>query len=175
MSGAYTNQDYLPSYEELKVPELPISFSALRAASLYMGKYCDEQCKEFMLCNEELKDPVRCMNEGKEVTRCGMEFLKKLRLNCQEEFSNYHTCIDTKAGRQMDFRLCRGVQQPLDDCLLKTMNLERPDPGYFSERRFHSTTRPAPPDNRRKHEPLPGMADPANMPKSQKPYPSVLL
>ncbi|XP_060081258.1 NADH dehydrogenase [ubiquinone] 1 alpha subcomplex subunit 8-like [Ylistrum balloti] len=173
MSGAYTNQDYLPSFEELKVPELPISSSALRAASLYMGKYCDEQCKEFMLCNEELKDPVRCMNEGKEVTRCGYEFLKKLRLNCREEFNNYHSCIDLRAGRDMDFSKCRSSQQPLDDCLMRTMNLERPDPGYFIERRFHSSTRPPPPDRRRQYEKLPDLADPANMPKDQQRLPGM--
>ncbi|OWF49943.1 NADH dehydrogenase [ubiquinone] 1 alpha subcomplex subunit 8-like [Mizuhopecten yessoensis] len=171
MSGSYTNEDYVPSFEELKVPELPISSSTLRTASLYMGKYCDEQCKEFMLCNEELKDPIRCLNEGKEVTRCGYEFLKKVRLNCREEFNNYHSCLDLHGGKSMHFRNCRDSQQPLDDCLFRTMNLERPESGYFVQRRFHSSTRPPPPDLRRKYERLPPMADLAEMPKEQKPYP----
>jgi len=39
------NQTYLPTYDELATPELTISSPALKAASLHMGKYCDNIAK----------------------------------------------------------------------------------------------------------------------------------
>ena len=41
----FTNETYLPSYEELTVPEIEITSSVFRAAAHHMGKYCDEQSK----------------------------------------------------------------------------------------------------------------------------------
>lgn len=40
-----TPDHILPSYEELNVEEVNISTAALRAGSLYFGKYCEEQSK----------------------------------------------------------------------------------------------------------------------------------
>ena len=41
----FAEADYLPSYEELTVPELNMTAAPLRAGAVYFGKYCDEQCK----------------------------------------------------------------------------------------------------------------------------------
>lgn len=41
----FKNDDYLPSYEELTVPELQVTSSVLRAGAHHFGKYCDEQSK----------------------------------------------------------------------------------------------------------------------------------
>lgn len=42
---AFTNEDYLPSFEELTVPELEITSSVLRASAVFFGKYCDQVSK----------------------------------------------------------------------------------------------------------------------------------
>lgn len=46
-SGKMTQQFYesLPSYEELTVPELHLTWPELKAGSLYFGRFCDEPCK----------------------------------------------------------------------------------------------------------------------------------
>lgn len=47
-----------------------------------------------MLCVKEEKDPRKCINEGKEVTRCGLEFYRKVKVSCPQEFTDYWTCLD---------------------------------------------------------------------------------
>lgn len=46
-SEKMTQQFYesLPSYEELTVPELHLTWPELKAGSLYFGRFCDEPCK----------------------------------------------------------------------------------------------------------------------------------
>ena len=42
---AFTADDYLPSYEQLTVPEIQLSSAVLRAGAIPFGKYCDHVCK----------------------------------------------------------------------------------------------------------------------------------
>jgi len=42
---AFTNDDFLPTYEELNVPDIGLSSAPLRAGAHQFGKYCDSQCK----------------------------------------------------------------------------------------------------------------------------------
>jgi hypothetical protein len=42
---AFTNEDWLPTYEELTVPEIGLSSAPLRAGAHQFGKFCDNQCK----------------------------------------------------------------------------------------------------------------------------------
>merc|ERR1712170_274995 len=109
VSMAFTNADWLPSYEELNVPELKMTTAPLRAGAHHFGKYCDHQCKEFMLCNNQLRDPRKCLQEGKEVTRCGVEFFNKVRDNCAEEFTDFWKCLD-HAGPNFLYNYCRKTQ-----------------------------------------------------------------
>jgi NADH dehydrogenase (ubiquinone) 1 alpha subcomplex subunit 8 len=139
----FTNADWLPTYDELTVPEIELSSAPLRAAAHHFGKYCDEQSKEFMLCYQEEKDPRKCVNEGKEVTRCGLEFFKKVKVHCAEEFTEYWKCID-RSGHDMNFKPCRATQKIFDGCILDKLGQERPGPGYFSKARVHHTKRPEP-------------------------------
>jgi hypothetical protein len=45
-----TNETYLPTYDELYVPSLNLTSSALKAGALYFGQYCDFQSKvEFLI------------------------------------------------------------------------------------------------------------------------------
>ena len=40
-----TNETYLPTYEDLKVPPLNLTSPALRAGAFYFAQYCDLQSK----------------------------------------------------------------------------------------------------------------------------------
>ncbi|KAK6970823.1 NADH dehydrogenase [ubiquinone] 1 alpha subcomplex subunit 8 [Biomphalaria glabrata] len=137
----YTNEDYLPSYEELTVPELEISSAAFRTAAHHLGKYCDNTCKEFILCRTEENDPRKCLNEGKEVTRCAYEFLGKIKKSCYAEFTQYMDCID-HSGLSMEFKNCRKTQAVFDACVKENLGQDRPELGYFTKVRLHKTERP---------------------------------
>ncbi|XP_059143942.1 NADH dehydrogenase [ubiquinone] 1 alpha subcomplex subunit 8-like [Physella acuta] len=139
----YTNEDYLPSYEELTVPELDITSAAFRTAAHHLGKYCDNVSKEFMLCKAEEKDPRKCLNEGKEVTRCAFDFFQSIKKSCYAEFSQYMQCID-HSGHMMEFKNCRKTQAVFDDCVKENLGQERPELGYFTKVRLHKTDRPKP-------------------------------
>ncbi|XP_064643948.1 NADH dehydrogenase [ubiquinone] 1 alpha subcomplex subunit 8-like [Lineus longissimus] len=138
-----TNETWLPSYDELTVPELNLSTPALRAGAAYFGKYCDFQSKEFMLCIAEEKDPRKCLNEGKEVTRCGIEFFKKVRGTCMEEFTAFSRCID-RDSETCTFRNCRKTQKVYDACMAEKFGMEKPPLGYFAKVRLHESKRPRP-------------------------------
>ncbi|GFO30086.1 NADP dehydrogenase [ubiquinone] 1 alpha subcomplex subunit 8 [Plakobranchus ocellatus] len=139
----YTNQEYLPSYEELTVPELEVTSAVFRSAAHHLGKYCDNVCKEFMLCRSEENDPRKCLNEGKAVTRCGFEFFGKVKKHCYAEFNQYMQCVD-HSGRLMDFKGCRKTQATYDNCIKQYLGQDRPELGYFSKVRLHNTSRPRP-------------------------------
>ncbi|WAR04238.1 NDUA8-like protein [Mya arenaria] len=121
---ALSRDKYIPSQEELTIPEVQISSIILKAASLYMGKYCDNEYKEFALCRDENKDPRPCINEGKQVTRCSKEALPH----------RFHGILE----------LCRKYQEKLDSCFAEKMNLMRPEIGYYGKVRVHDTDRPKP-------------------------------
>lgn len=118
----------LPNDEELTVPEVNLSSPALRAGAFHMGKYCENQnnvsdssftdipqfyiifvtssskqmknslFQEFMLCRKELNDPRQCLAEGRAVTACALEFFRKVKKTCYEEFSQYANCLDKSSG-----------------------------------------------------------------------------
>jgi len=141
--SVYSAETYIPSYEELTVPELELTSGVFRAASLYLGKYCDNASKEFMLCKGESNlNPARCLNEGKEVTRCGFEFFRAVKKSCYEEFTEYWKCVDKSPDMRFDF--CRGAQAVFDKCAEEKLNITRPEPGYFSKIRVHDSSRPRP-------------------------------
>ena len=41
----FTNDDYLPTFDELKMPEIQMTSAPLRAGAQHFGKYCDQQSK----------------------------------------------------------------------------------------------------------------------------------
>ncbi|XP_057322470.1 NADH dehydrogenase [ubiquinone] 1 alpha subcomplex subunit 8 [Microplitis mediator] len=147
-----TNKTYLPSEEELTVPEVNLSWPVLHAAAFYMGKYCEEHNNEFMLCRKEL-DAVRCVNEGKAVTACALDFLRKLKKNCYQEFDQYYNCV-YRSSSNVSFMPCRNTQEVLDKCVFEHMNIERPSYGYFCEVKVHDTKRPKPVEDLPEYEPI---------------------
>ncbi|KAK3106509.1 hypothetical protein FSP39_021437 [Pinctada imbricata] len=140
-----TNEEYMPSYEELTVPELKLTSPELRAGALYFGKFCDDTCKEFMLCRSETGDRRKCVNEGKEVTRCGFQFFGKVKKHCLPEFTQYYKCIDRVWFNELGYAQCRDLQHPFDECVKEKIGVERPYVGYFSKRRLYTNDRPEPP------------------------------
>ncbi|KAK6183218.1 hypothetical protein SNE40_010741 [Patella caerulea] len=141
---SYTNEDYLPSFEELTVPEIQLTSAVLQAGAHQYGKYCDDTNKEFMLCISETKDPRKCLSEGKEVTKCGFEFFGKVKRDCHEEFTKYWKCVDV-SGTTMELKGCREFQSIFDNCIKEKLGQDRPPLGYFSKIRVHESKRPKPP------------------------------
>ncbi|WAR04450.1 NDUA8-like protein [Mya arenaria] len=139
---ALSRDKYIPSQEELTIPEVQISSIILKAASLYMGKYCDNEYKEFALCRDENKDPRPCINEGKQVTRCSNNFLHEVKKHCLTDFTAYWNCLDHSFDQK--FSYCRKYQEKLDSCFAEKMNLMRPEIGYYGKVRVHDTDRPKP-------------------------------
>ncbi|XP_035224211.1 NADH dehydrogenase [ubiquinone] 1 alpha subcomplex subunit 8-like [Stegodyphus dumicola] len=139
----FTEDFYLPSEEELKVQEINISTPFLKAGAIHFGKYCDHQCKEFMLCRTEENDPRRCLKEGKDLTACGIEYFQKVKQSCRAELEQYAACLEWNSP-QMNVQYCRKTQAVLDNCMAEKLNIERPPFGYFTEIRPHKTERPRP-------------------------------
>lgn len=55
--------------------------------------------QEFILCHEENnKDPRKCLQEGADVTACGMDFLRKLKKSCGNEFELHWRCIENRSS-----------------------------------------------------------------------------
>uniref|UniRef100_U5ETN5 NADH dehydrogenase [ubiquinone] 1 alpha subcomplex subunit 8 n=1 Tax=Corethrella appendiculata TaxID=1370023 RepID=U5ETN5_9DIPT len=139
-----TNDIFLPKEEDLTVEECPLSTPALRAGAFHLGKYCEAANNEFMLCRNETKDPRQCVEAGKAVTACSMEFFRKLKKTCRDEFAQYTHCLDQSSG-DLQFRFCRKTQAVYDKCVLENLQIERPEYGYFCRAKVHDTDRPKPP------------------------------
>jgi len=135
----------LPTFEELTVEEVPISTPGLRAGAHHLGKYCLEVNDDFVMCKQENKNDARkCINEGKAVTSCALEFFRKLKVNCYDEFQIYSNCID-KSSARLEFEPCRKTQAVYDKCVFEKMGIERPEHGFFCKARVYTGNRPKPP------------------------------
>ncbi|VDO98738.1 unnamed protein product [Soboliphyme baturini] len=137
-----TNDKYLPSYEELTVPqEMVVSSPALRAGVFHLGKYCEMESKEFILCRNEYEDPRKCLAEGRHVTACGVRFFQHVKKLCADSFTDYMNCVDNSSEKLL-LAPCRRFQRVFDRCMLDNMNIERPRIGYYSVPHIHKTQRP---------------------------------
>ncbi|CAF3311779.1 unnamed protein product [Rotaria socialis] len=143
---SFTHDLKLPTYEELECPVVNVSSPALRAGSFHLAKYCDLQFKEFMLCRQEEQDPRKCIKEGKEVSLCSIDFFRKVRDTCNDTFTTFWTCLDNARDGEMSFNSCKQEQRAFSQCAKDKINIERPEPGYFSMVRMHDTKRPIPSD-----------------------------
>jgi len=139
-----TNETYLPTYEDLYVPPLNLTSSALKAGSHYFAQACDLQSKEFMLCRAEEKDPRKCLKYNKEVSKCANGFFFNVRKNCADSFTDYWKCLDNAPEGQMSYRFCRKTQQQFDACMKEKMNMDRQEVGYMSKVRLFNSDRPKP-------------------------------
>jgi len=52
-----TKDDHIPTYEELKVEEVPLGSPYLKAGAFHLGKHCENTNNEYMLCRQENNDP----------------------------------------------------------------------------------------------------------------------
>lgn len=132
----------LPTHEELDRQEIPLTYNYFVSSAMWLGKYCDHQCKEFMLCRQEEADPRKCLKYGHEVTDCGMEFFKKVKKSCREELEWYTKCLDF-SGREQEFHRCRREQAIFDGCMFDH-GFERAKFGHFNLLRVHESERPMP-------------------------------
>lgn len=132
----------LPSDEEINHKEIPLTHNFFLSSAMWLGKYCDNQCKEFMLCRAEERDPRKCLQEGREVTDCGLEFFKKVKKTCRGELEWYTRCLDFSGG-EPNYRKCRNEQAVFDGCMYSS-GFERARFGYFQMLRVHDSKRPRP-------------------------------
>jgi len=152
---SFTDDDYLPAPKDLDVPqEIELTSAPLRAAAHHMGKWCDNESKEFMLCRYEEADPRYCIKEGKAVTACGVDFLNRLKKHCYEEFTQYWQCVDYRGNGRYRMSSCRAQQTVYDNCVLEHLGQERVHYGYFGKIRVHETCRPKPTEIPIRHAPL---------------------
>ncbi|VUZ51364.1 unnamed protein product [Hymenolepis diminuta] len=122
-----------------------------------------------MLCHQEHHDPRKCVEEGKDVTECGLKFLKLLKKNCADVFTDYYNCIWKHGGPYFQIQNCRKLQYPLDNCIKEKIGLERPELGYFNRVRLVDTKRPKPiPGKAPMPERIPDMPDWDSMPDPEK-------
>ena len=50
--------------------------------------------QEFVLCKNEERDPRKCVEYGKTLTACGLDFFRKVKAECLQEFTQFANCID---------------------------------------------------------------------------------
>lgn len=108
--------------EQLEVEELKVTSAVLVGAAHHYGAYCTKENDTFMECRIDHKDPRKCLEEGKKVTGCATEFFKKVKGSCNEEFTEYWTCLDYK---NQEMSRCRKTQAVFDDCMAQKLNLHR--------------------------------------------------
>lgn len=108
--------------EQLDVEELKVTSALLVGAAHHYGAYCAKQNDAFMDCRIDSKDPRKCLEEGKNVTSCAKEFFVKIKGSCNEEFTEYWTCLDYK---NHDISRCRKTQKVFDECMTNKLNLHK--------------------------------------------------
>ncbi len=156
----------LPADEELTVPVLPLTSSALRGGAHHLGRQCDKPNKEFMLCKEEEKDPRKCLKEGQMVTECAFNFFRQIQASCSESFTDYWTCLDYS---EQKFHRCRKTQGKFDKCVLDNLGWVRPELGEINQVTIVKTERP-PPESLLRPKPEPTyipQIEPGNVPVSK--------
>ena len=108
--------------EQLEVEELKVTSAVLVGAAHHYGAYCAKENDTFMECRIDHKDPRKCLEEGKKVTHCAKEFFNKVKGSCNEEFTEYWTCLDYK---NQEMPRCRKTQAVFDDCMAQKLNIHR--------------------------------------------------
>ncbi|KAI3384644.1 hypothetical protein SNEBB_009389 [Seison nebaliae] len=142
---SYFADDYLPSPDELDVPFINVTSGVLRAAAPYLGKYCDKQCKEFMLCRREEKEARKCLKENKIVSQCSLKFFQLLKNSeCADVFEDHWRCVDDSYYGWQEPSRCPRTRKIFDNCMKEKLGMERPELGHFSLTRLHESSRKMP-------------------------------
>ncbi|KAA0193877.1 hypothetical protein HAZT_HAZT003121 [Hyalella azteca] len=97
-----------------------------------------------MLCRHEEKDIRKCVDIGKDVTACGLEFFRKVKKECLDEFTQFANCID-QSSVDFQFEKCRNTQAAFDKCMLEKLDMHKPQHGYYCRAKVLKTDRPKPP------------------------------
>lgn len=108
--------------EQLEVEELKVTSALLVGAAHHFGAYCEKQNDAFMECRIDHKDPRKCLEVGKNVTSCAKEFFSKIKGGCNEEFTEFWTCLDYK---NQDSSRCRKSQKVFDSCMASKLNVHK--------------------------------------------------
>merc|ERR1712023_611459 len=118
------------SYADLETEELKVTSAVLYAGANAMAVDCKDEFKTFMEKRWELRDPRKTVEEGKDVTKCAVNFFRKLKANCQDEFNTYWKCID---WGDWQYGNCRKEQGVFDACVLEKLGIEPQNYGTTQE------------------------------------------
>lgn len=110
------------SSQDLDVEELNVTSAVLTGAAYHYGSHCKDENIDFMECRIETKDPRKCLDEGKKVTKCALEFFRKIKGSCNEEFTEYWTCLDY---HNQEYPACRKTQKAFDGCMAEKLQIKR--------------------------------------------------
>lgn len=114
---------------ELSTEEVNLTSSPLLAGAHHLGNYCKTDFKNYMQKRFEAKDPRVTIEEGKQVTACALDFFRKMKDSCSNEFTEHWKCLEYN---QQQFGLCRKTQKPYDECVLAKMGLESDQPVHIT-------------------------------------------
>ncbi|KAJ3036025.1 hypothetical protein HDV00_003118 [Rhizophlyctis rosea] len=111
------SKDIAPPVEEVGCTSAP-----LESMAFFFSSHCKDFNEDFMLCKNENMDPQACLKEGRKVTRCAMDLIKKLKANCEKEWTAHWQCLDEK--NHMLYR-CRNDERVFNECVFNKLGLTK--------------------------------------------------
>jgi len=85
-----------------------------------LGEYCSQQNQGFVKCKEGNSKPEACVEQGKLVTGCAVDLFKKVKANCNTEYTTHWKCLE---WNNHEFSFCRKEQQAFDGCVFEKLGL----------------------------------------------------
>eukprot|EP00127_Corallochytrium_limacisporum_P001810 Clim_evm17s84 gene=Clim_evmTU17s84 len=101
--------------------EIEVTSSVLLGAARFIQPECRKIGDAFILCKAKKQDPQKCLEEGKAVTQCALGVFKKIKQNCNEEFTKHWKCLD---ANNQSFQYCRTLEAEADKCMLDKVGIK---------------------------------------------------
>ena len=110
------------SSQDLAAEEVDVTSAVLAGAAYHYGSFCKGENEAFMECRVQSKDPRKCLDEGKKVTKCALDFFRKVKDSCNEEFTVHWNCLDYN---NQEYPACRKTQKVFDGCMADKLKIKR--------------------------------------------------
>lgn len=105
-----------------EVSEIGLTSAPMESMAFFFHEHCKDYAEDFSLCKNENNDPRHCLKEGRRVTRCGIDLVKKLQKNCDEQWRAHWKCLDKKNHH---FWQCRSEEREFNDCVFNKLGLKK--------------------------------------------------
>ncbi|EGF79508.1 hypothetical protein BATDEDRAFT_19994 [Batrachochytrium dendrobatidis JAM81] len=125
VNGLWVEKEPLKGVPE--VDEVGCTSAPLQSISFHFGAACKSYNEDYILCKKENGDPRDCLAEGRKVTRCALDFISKLKENCDESWTKHWQCLDMSNQR---FQKCRKEERQLNDCIFDKLGISKNIPDY---------------------------------------------